>query len=235
MAVHVAMIVRNEMERYLERALECARSVAKLNHGVVVVTDDASTDGTAEFARAFTDYVRVNDEPQFMVNEGCARQAHYEWTSEFVTPGDWVLSLDADETVNRPDIVSEKVRDAERTGSRAILMPLFEFWSEDPPLYRTDGYWHGSLASRLYRFEHGGRIRDKDFGCGSEPTYVAEHVKRRKVLAQNDLHLMHWGYSRLQDRLEKYRRYSERQGGHGHNDRHIKSIVDSNPTLREYL
>lgn len=232
--VHVAMIVRNEMYRHLEKAAECATEVAAVNGGKFIVTDDCSDDGSDEFLRGFTKNIQQFDEPLFMRNEGVARQAHLEWIETHVDPGDWVLSLDADETVNRRELVGERVRDAERCGARAVLMPLYEFWSEQPPLYRTDGYWFGTFASRLYRFEGGGKIAEREFGCGSEPTYVAQHVRAGKALRQGDLHLLHWGYTLMRDRVEKYERYSNRVGGHGHNDKHVKSIIDASPSLEMY-
>lgn len=235
MTVHVAMIVRNEMGRHLRRAVECAVEVAALNGGKFIATDDCSDDGSDEFLREHTKHVQRFDEPRFMRHEGFARQSHYDWISMHVQPGDWVLSLDADETVNRRGLVGERVRDAERSGSRAVLMPLYEFWQEDPPMYRADGYWFGTLASRLYRFEGGGKIAEREFGCGSEPTYVVQHVRAGRALRQGDLHLLHWGYTMTRDRIEKYERYSTRSGGHGHNDKHVKSIIDPNPTLVEYL
>lgn len=232
--VHVAMILRNELSRHLQKAAECATEVAALNGGSLIVTDDCSDDGSYEFMREFTSRIRQFDHPMFMKHEGIARQAHYEWVSMHVHSGDWVLSLDADETVNDPRLVREQVEEAERRQAYVVLMPLYEFWSEDPPLYRTDGFWHGTLASRLYRFENGGRIQDKEFACGSEPTYVGERVRSGRALKQNDLHLLHWGYVFTRDRLAKYERYSQREGGHGHNDQHIRSIVDPNPSLAEY-
>lgn len=232
--VHVAMILRNELSRHLQRAAECATEVAALSGGSFIVTDDCSDDGSYEFMGEYTSRIQRFDHPRFMKDEGAARQAHYDWVSQHVEPGDWVLSLDADETVSEPGLVSEKVRDAERAGARAVLMPLYEFWSEDPPLYRTDGFWHGTLASRLYRFEDGGRIRDREFACGSEPTYVADHVRDGRGLKQDELHLLHWGYVFMRDRLMKYERYSQRIGGHGHNAQHIRSIVEPNPSLMKY-
>lgn len=232
--IHVAMILRNEMDRHLKRSVESAVEIAALAGGKFIVTDDHSDDGSYEFLREHTKHIQRFDEPKFMRHEGNARQAHYEWVSMHVEPGDWVLSLDADETVNSPDRIVDAVLDAVTHQKHVVLMPLYEFWREDPLLYRTDGYWFGTLASRLFRFENGGRIANREFAPGSEPTYVADHVRRRSYVTRNDLHLLHWGYVNIGDRVKKYERYSSRVGGHGHNDKHIKSIIDPHPTLAEY-
>lgn len=235
MTVHVAMIVRNEMSRHLSQAVACAMEVADLCGGEFIVTDDCSDDGTYEFLRRERLPVRLrqNYRPMFMEHEGRARQQHLEWTARYVAPGDWVLSLDADETINSPEILQASVKEAEAKGKPVILMPLYEFWSEEPPQYRVDGFWFGTQASRLYRWQEGGQIQDREFGCGSEPTYVAGAVRRGEHLHCKDLHLLHWGYSREHDRVAKHERYVQRMGGHGHNNRHVQSIVSA-PTLRSY-
>lgn len=226
--IHVSMIVRNEMERHLVRAVECAVQIASRNDGHVIVTDDASTDATPDFMRGVTDHLQVHEEPMFLVHEGRARQSHYDFMSQFVHPGDWVLALDADETMNRVDLVGERVRDAIRTGCGLVLTPQVELWSEDPPMQRMDGYWNTMTAMRLYEFRTGGRITDKEMASWSVPDYAL--AQRRTGLKQNGLDLLHWGYSREPDRRIKYDRYINRSG---HNPRFIRSILEP-PVLREY-
>lgn len=228
--VHVSMIVRNEMARHLVRAVECASWIAAANGGHIIVTDDASTDATVQFMSSFTDHIQIHEEPMFLVHEGRARQSHYEFMSQFVEPGDWVLALDADETMNRPELVGERVRDAIRTGCGLVLTPQVELWSEDdPPLQRMDGYWATMTAMRLYEFQTGGRIKDKEMASWSVPDYAL--AQRSTGLKQDGLDLLHWGYSRVPDRHAKFERYIHRPG---HNRKFIRSIIDPNPVLREY-
>lgn len=223
----VSMMVRNETDRHLKRALESAYQVAHLSEGVIVVTDDASGDNTAEVCESYGAMVRVNDEPQFWKHEGKARQRHYEWTSEFCRYGDWVLSLDADESINDPKLLLDAVARAKRVGYRVIQFPLYEFWDEEH--YRTDGWWFGTKCSRLYAWQANGHIADREMGCGSEPTYVQDAIP----LVENDLHLLHWGYMRESDRQKKYCAYSSRVGGHGHASDHVESIIQE-PELKRY-
>lgn len=228
--VHVSMIVRNEMDRHLARAAACARRVADLNHGLVIVTDDASTDETPEFMESFAGHaLQVHEVPMFLEHEGRARQSHYEFMTQFVEPGDWVLALDADETVSRPDLVGERVRDAVRTGCGLVLMDQVELWQEDPLMQRVDGYWATMTAMRLYEFRTGGRIKDKEMASWSVPEYAL--AQRSSGLKQDGLDLLHWGYVRPEDRRIKHDRYINRPG---HNRRFIRSIL-SEPTLREYV
>lgn len=231
MAVHVSMIVRNEKDRHLHRALTCAKRVAELGGGVLAITDDASLDGTDGICLEYGAILRANPEPQFWQHEGLARQENYDFMSGYCAPGDWVLSLDADETVNSPEVLVREVERASEEGMLAIGMPLHEFWSEDQ--YRVDGYWFGTKATRLYAWQEHGKIAQREMGCGSEPTYVADAVRQHKVTYSQDLHLLHWGYLRSHDRHTKYRRYMDRLNGHGHNTAHVESII-TEPVLETY-
>jgi tetratricopeptide (TPR) repeat protein/glycosyltransferase involved in cell wall biosynthesis len=86
----VCLIVKNE-ERHLPRCLESVRGVAD----EIVVVDTGSTDRTLEIAR-----------------EHGARVAYFEWCDDFSAAknfsieqatGDWILSIDADESIAARD------------------------------------------------------------------------------------------------------------------------------------
>src|SRR5438105_1725187 len=81
----VALVTRNEEERL--RA--CLESVAWADE--IVVVDAESHDKTVQIAREFTDHVLVRPWPGFAAQKNAALAA---------TTGEWVLSLDADETVS---------------------------------------------------------------------------------------------------------------------------------------
>lgn len=223
------MMVRNEADRHLKRTLEC---VKKIPNSILVVTDDASDDDTAQICRDYGAIVQVNERPMFWANEGAARQAHYDFSTVRATAGDWVLAIDGDETISNPEMAWEIVQAADRGGYAAVGLPLYEFWTETQ--YRTDGFWFGTTASRLYKWKREGQIADKEMGCGSEPTYVQAALKLgANLYKQNALHLLHWGYLNPDDRVRKHQAYTERLGGHGHNNAHVASIV-TEPTLADY-
>jgi glycosyltransferase involved in cell wall biosynthesis len=229
--VHTIMMVRNESGRFLEKALRSAWQIQYLTGGSIIITDDASDDDTAEICKRWTRRVQTSDAPMFWEHEGRARQRHLDYAAQFMSPGDWVLSLDADETINDPEKLVRATKQARPTDV-AIGLPLYEFWSTTQ--YRTDGLWFGAMASRLFRWQEGARILDKGMGCGSEPTYVQDAVARGRWLKQSDAHLLHWGYLRVADRERKYLRYTQRLGGHGHNNNHVASIIAPRPDLARY-
>lgn len=223
----VSMIVRNEEDRHLRRVLECYQEISKHIDSRLMVTDDASTDATVDMCIEYGAEVLTTPEPLFWKHEGQARQRHYEFTTEKATDGDWVLSIDADETVSNPHLLREFIGLADRQKFGAIGLPLLEFWTETE--YRVDGYWIGTRTPRLYRWRPNGSIRQAEMGCGSEPTYV----QSVSVLSQERIELLHWGYVREEDRIRKHAAYSERLGGHGHNNSHVNSIITT-PTLATY-
>jgi glycosyltransferase involved in cell wall biosynthesis len=224
------MMVRNEMGRYLSKSLASGQAVAEAGGGYLIVTDDHSTDATRDVVRRYTSLLQETDEPLFWKHEGQARQRHLDYAANWIKDGDWVLSLDADETINKPELVAEIVKQANPIDD-AVGIPLYEFWT--PTQYRVDGWWFGTMSSRLFRYRTGGKMADKQMASGSEPTYVADSVFAGRWVKQTDVHLLHWGYLNPVDRERKYLAYSKRLGGHGHHSMHVDSIIKQ-PQLREY-
>lgn len=236
MRLIISMIARNEAERHLEIACNSIVSVCKAfeaagHKAVFRFVDDASTDDTlAIVQRVWRDitleYWSYN-EPKFWLHEGNARQEAYNWVTQDSDTNDWILSLDADETINKPDLLPDLVSAAMVNDVGWVGLPLYEFWT--PTQYRTDGFWFGTTTMRLYRWQPNGLFRPTHLACGSEPNYVMA----TRGLRQNDVHLLHWGYVRKEDRARKYKAYTEREGGHLHASSHIASIITT-PTLEEY-
>ena len=146
----LAMIVKNE-SRCLAR---CLSSVQKLADEIVVV-DTGSADNTVEIARGFG-----------------TRLFHFDWIQDFSaarnhaldqTSGDWILVLDADETVSEPladeirrfiagprqigrlKIVSDFKRNGQTLRSQTFVSRLF------PRGARFEGKIHEQIASPLPR------------------------------------------------------------------------------------
>lgn len=227
MTLWVSMIVKNEADRHLDRVLDCYREISRSMATRLMVTDDASTDRTMEMCLLAGATVQQTGTSLFWEHEGRARQRHYDFTTASAQRGDWVLSIDADETISNPEAVPALIAQAESLGQGAVGLALLEFWTETE--YRTDGYWIGTRTPRLYKWQPGGLINDRAMGCGSEPTYV----QSVSVLHQDTIRLLHWGYVREEDRVRKHAAYSARLGGHGHNNAHVDSIITT-PTLATY-
>ena len=223
MTLRVSMIVRNEAHRHLLKTMDCIMDLGAYAY----VTDDASDDDTAGICQDYGATVRINERPKFWEHEGKARQEHLEWMDQFCQEGDWVLALDADETISTPEDLENVISSAEKMRDTAVTLPLYEFWTDVD--YRIDGAWFGTQTPRLYKWQPGGQINDLPMGCGSEPTYV----RSARFFRQNRCHLLHWGYVREEDRIRKHAAYTSRLGGHGHNTTHVESIIKE-PDLRPY-
>jgi hypothetical protein len=231
--VYGLVVTRNECDRYLQACL--AWHVPMLDG--VLVYDDTSTDDTfnvvAPSGASYT--VKPDVVPTFMEHEGRFRQDSLDALAICyeLREGDWVFVIDTDEFVvadkgTRFDAIRAAASQAEKDGCKSVLIPRPELWNLDPPQVRVDGLWGGIKCTRLFRWEPGGRLNDKAMGCGNEPTYVAQN----KIFTQSNVRMLHVGYVDENDRKEKFDRYSN-LGNHGHNDKHINSILDS-PTLVRY-
>lgn len=223
------MIVRNEADRYLHKALDSAfRAVGAWGGGRVRVVDDCSDDNTANICRQSGADVLVLKEPTFWRHEGEARNRAYRWAYEKLLDEncwDWILVLDGDETLSHPERLKDIAQASHRYGQSAAELPLYEFWT--PHSYRTDGLWWGRYAKRLFQYRKGGRIPLVEFGGSNVPSYVD------RAHRTDECHLLHWGYALAQDRKRKHAAYIARSNGHGHRDEHIASIT-SKPTLKRY-
>lgn len=221
-----SMVVRNEMDRYLDRCLAWMSPIVD----DLYILDDQSTDGTYELCRDYTDYVtrRPDDVPSFLEHEGKFRTFAFDELEHFTKPalGDWILSFDADEFLvasNAEADVSEELRHAIRGKNvSGIVIDFKEIFKIDGDdfYYRTDGYWDAIRGPRLYTYQMCARFNDKAMASGSEPTYVATGRKERT----DRLTFIHLGYARDEDKQSKYERYSS-LFDHGHNDSHIQSII----------
>lgn len=224
--------VRNEADNWLDACLTWASNYLD----EIVVYDDQSDDNTVEIAERHTPHVaiRPNKIPSFMENESKFRQAGWDYMSEVLDldETDWVLAFDADEFLvggfdNRIDSRLRLIRNsAEIMGADNILLPRPEIWNlGQPPQIRTDGFWQ-IQAVRLVQWKPNGQFRKSKMGCGSVPK------QERKPLSASAVQLLHLGYSSPTSRQKHFERFMSLRN-HGHNQRHVASII-TKPTLVDY-
>lgn len=96
MTLSVVIITCNE-EANLGRTLESVRSLVSGGKGEIIIVDSGSTDRTVEIAKSFGAKVFLEEWKGYAAQKNSALDK---------ATGDWILSLDADESLE-PDLVAE--------------------------------------------------------------------------------------------------------------------------------
>lgn len=225
--------VKNEADSWLDACLTWAANYVD----EIVVMDDRSTDDTVALAEKHTPYVTVRPDGMkpFLEHEGQFRQSLWRYMERSVEPedGDWILAFDADEFLvggfdNRISKRLALLREAaEEMGAEAVKLPRPEIWNlGQPPQYRTDGFWQTEEV-RFVKWKANAEFRPVKMGCGSVPKI------RSKPLVARAVALLHLGYSSEEARMKHFQRYNLMKN-HGHNSKHVASIISPRPKLAEY-
>ena len=228
------LVTKNESSRYLKQFIE--------HHSFFdgfFLYDDRSDDDTVDIAKAagWQTVVREESNPSFMQHEGQFRFNSWKLFEQTMKPttDDWVLSIDADEfliTDSDTDVetaLKETIANAESINQNLVIMFRREVWKMDSTgcYLRVDGFWKNDRLFRLFKYKPNGTWSKKPMGCGSAPTYVGQNG-----LQTSNLTVLHFGYTNDEDKKARYDRYTSLPD-HGHNDKHIKSII-SGQKLKEY-
>jgi glycosyltransferase involved in cell wall biosynthesis len=219
------MVAKDEADRFLEPVLAHLSQIVDM----IIFTDDASDDNTPDIAEAYGAYVAVLDSPLFRKHEGQLRSLAWEHLESYAKPGDWILAIDADEMLYAPNL-----RQWMDQNSYDVLgIEFYHMWNETQ--YRVDKLWAPVTSSRLFRYYPGGEFAQRQLACGSEPTYVQTLIQQHRTYWQTGFRMKHLGYARDMDKVAKYQRYMELDGGVFHNRNHLESILDSHPTLIDWV
>ena len=224
---------KNEADNWLDACLTWASNYR--DH--IVVLDDQSDDDTVAIAEKHTPYVwsRPDFDPPLLEHEAHFRQSLWDAMEQSVDPedGDWILAFDADEFLvgGFDDRISHRLallrEAADEMGASSVKLSRPEIWElGQPPKYRTDGYWQ-TEAVRFVKWTPNAKFLNRNMACGSVPKNLMPPLPARSV------QLLHLGYSSEESRKHHFHRYNTMKD-HGHNKRHVASIIDPSPTLTEY-
>lgn len=211
------LVVKDEADRYLS---ECLSALAPLVDRIHVF-DDRSHDTTPHIANAAGAdvHIRPHSCPSFLDHEGQFRQAAWESMGKLPHHA-WVVCVDADE------FFTGEIQPLCTGMNKAFRVREVFNVTNGKPQVRIDGYWDRVTALRLVPWTEHSEFPDLRLGCGSVPEIHASAgfaiVDRPEIL--------HYGYARKEDRVAKYRRYTNFRG---HNPRHVSSILRSGE-LRPY-
>jgi hypothetical protein len=225
----LAMLVRNEANRYLTQVLTHASQYID----EAVILDDASEDDTVAVCQQCLKNVPTaiySNKKAGFHNEITLRKQL--WTLTLDTKPDWILMLDADEIFE--DRMIETVPHLLRNPLVDVYyFRLYDMWSSTQ--YREDGYWQAHRHYRPFLLRYRKDInyvwQETPQHCGRLPINVTELPGLRC-----SLRIRHLGWSKAEDRLQKYYRYKQLdpQGQYGIREQYL-SILDPKPNLIPWM
>ena len=204
MILSIVIITHNE-EANLPRTLESVKPLVSDGKGEIIIVDSGSTDGTVEIAKSFGAKVFVEEWKGYAAQKNSAIDK---------AEGDWILSLDADEEVERElaslirYVISERRPHPKQELLQAMGIAL--------PRTDVNGFWIRRRNKFLGRWlRYGGfwpdpKLRLFRRGCGrAEPRHVHETIRvdghtARLITGA----LIHHSYPTLSDYIEHMNRYS---------------------------
>ncbi len=221
----LSMIIKNEADRYLRRALKAHREY--IDEAVII--DDGSTDASADICceeLAGIPLYLVKNAASLFSNEVILRKQ--QWEETLRTDPVWILNLDADE-IFEEGFAGQVDSILTQTAYDAVYFRLYDMWSETH--YREDNYWQAHFYYRPFLVRYRPDViytwRETPQHCGRLPMTIQEFS-----YLCHPARLKHYGWARAADRLAKYRRYLalDKDARYGWKEQY-ESILDENPKL----
>ncbi|MFV0600365.1 MAG: glycosyltransferase family 2 protein [Brachymonas sp.] len=179
MLLSAYLVTLNESE-HLSEVLQRLQGVDE-----IVVVDSGSTDGTQDIARRHGARVIHNDWPGF------AKQKAYAMS---LCQGEWVLSMDGDEVLQKGAIVHIRQLIANMTPYNGFTIPRYEVF-----MGRVMTHCRADQMMRLYR---------KSNAKWDLTRLVHEHVEVQQPISCITPHMIHYGNNTISKALDKINGYS---------------------------
>lgn len=208
-----ALLVRNEADRYLQRALDNAA----LYCDAIVVVDDASTDATAKICAAHPKVVEVLRLPGSgwwgaQGSEAPARQLLWDLAAKHAGVGGWVYCFDADHELL--GVTPEEFRHLLRsTAANCWALVLWDTWDRED-LHRIDGYWQAWHSPRpwLFKAHPAPDFKPEWNGRSIHVGHAPPSYPHLPGLMPPGAGIRHLGYLKPEDRATKMKKYLDLQG-----------------------
>lgn len=221
MILAAALVVRNELDRYLPLVVEHLRGFCDQ----ITVLDDGSTDGTLQWLHAQIDgqlSAGGNPSESFNEHEGHVRQRLLEMT--LARQPTHVLAIDADEFIADGQWLRQQIETNPEIPAWTVTMT--EVWEVTPTAIRTrrDGAWGPYDRIHVWRVPevvtHSWRIAELKLACPAVPIAALRARARKSGVA-----IYHFGWADPATRQQRFDRYMAIDGGRHHARSHLLSIM----------
>ncbi|WP_154992573.1 glycosyltransferase [Priestia megaterium] len=221
----LSMVIKNEENRFLKEVLK-----SHLNYvDNAVIIDDGSTDNSVEICKEVLKTIPckvIQNRVSKFSNEVELRKQ--QWKETIKTEPNWILNVDADELFE--DKFTLEVENYLRQEDYDIYsFRLYDFWNDTH--YREDEYWNAHLFYRpflvRYRNDFSYTWKETPQHCGRFPNNIFQLPN-----SISNLRVKHYGWSKPEYRLEKYKRYLslDPHAQYGIKEQY-KSILNDKPNL----
>lgn len=198
--ITLAMVIKNEADRYLTDVLNSVKSF--IDNAVII--DDGSTDNSESVVKSLLNNIPLiyykNSISKFSNEVELRKQL---WNLTLTTKPDWILCLDADEIFEVRG-KNEIIKIVNQPHYDLVGFRLYDFWNDKQ--YREDKYWnaHFRYWPLLLRYQpfFDYKWKETPQHCGRFPCNIADLPS-----TICDLRIKHMGWSKKGDRLKKYERY----------------------------
>jgi len=221
MNLAAALVVRNELDRYLPLVVEHLRGFCDQ----ITILDDGSTDGTLQWLHSQIDgqlSVGGNPAGSFDQHEGQVRQRLLEMT--LAREPTHVLAIDADEFIADGQWLRQQIEANPEIPAWTVTMT--EVWEVTATAMRTrrDGAWGPYDRIHVWRvpdvITHSWRIAELQLACPAVPI-AALRARARK----SGTPIYHFGWADPATRQARYDRYMSLDAGRFHARSHLESIM----------
>lgn len=211
--ISLCMIAKNE-EEHLEQCLNSVKGIVE----EIIIVDTGSTDKTKEIAKKFCD-MRVSSRTRSQLT---AKIVDFKWIDDFSAARneslkhatkDWILVLDADETLDRES--KEEIKELVKGKENDAFLLLQKNYTNDSSIagFVSEQHennnkklagWYGSFIARLFRNKKGYEFE------GTVHELVEPSIESKKgKIAATKIFLNHYGNAEPSAARKKRQYYLE--------------------------
>ncbi|MEK6830294.1 MAG: glycosyltransferase, partial [Nanoarchaeota archaeon] len=175
----------------------------------IILCDDSSSDGSKEIASRYTDHIITL--PDDFEDEGAHKQRMLEYIKDLSehegwTGQRWILSLDSDETLDKPEEIKELCEFLDSNGYDSAYFHLRNLWMSETQ-YRIDSAFNSLWKNSLWKFS------DKLKFDVSKGLHKPQTPLGLEKTFHSNIQIIHYGFASRDLIQKKYDTYKKFQSG----------------------